>query len=160
MQESVSCAGAGIGDFHRTRHQRGRRAMRHKEADDLAGLFIEFLETGTVPEGLFTPDVFCDFTMPTWRLQAEGIDGVLALRKAGHPGPGNVPRWRTDPTMDGFVLEFEERWEQDGTEWYSREMTRADVRDGRIAAFSVYCTGDWDPEHLAKHAASVHLLRP
>jgi len=96
--------------------------MTQDAARRLASLFIEFLETGTVPEGLFTQDVFCDFTMPKWRLQAEGVDGVVALRKAGHPGPGKLPRWRCDATATGFVLEFEERWEQDGEEWYSREM--------------------------------------
>jgi hypothetical protein len=134
--------------------------MTRNEAEGLATSFIEFLETGTVPEGLFASNVFCDFTMPKWRLQAAGIDGVVALRKAGHPGPGRVPRWRTDATANGFVLEFEERWEQDGTDWYSREMARADVQDGRITALSVYCTGDWDPDHRARHAASVQLLRP
>lgn len=103
--------------------------MTRNEAEGLATSFIEFLETGTVPEGLFASNVFCDFTMPKWRLQAAGIDGVVALRKAGHPGPGRVPRWRTDATANGFVLEFEERWEQDGTDWYSREMARG--RPGR-----------------------------
>jgi hypothetical protein len=134
--------------------------MTQNEAENLATSFIEFLETGTAPEGLFASTVFCDFTMPKWRLQAEGIDGVVALRKAGHPGPGSVPRWRTDATANGFVVEFEERWKQDGTDWYSREMARADVQDGRITALSVYCTGDWDPDHRAHHAASVQLLRP
>jgi hypothetical protein len=41
-------------------------------ADDaraLAGRFVAFLETGTPDDGLFTADVFCDFTMPHWRLQ-------------------------------------------------------------------------------------------
>ncbi|HEU5115175.1 MAG TPA: hypothetical protein VFT74_00720 [Isosphaeraceae bacterium] len=134
--------------------------MSQDDADRLVPLFIEFLETGNVPDGLFAPDVFCDFTMPKWRLQAEGVEGVVALRKAGHPGPGRVPRWRSDPTPTGFVLEFEERWEQDGKDWYSREMTRADVTEGRITAFSVYCTGDWDAQHRAHHAASVPLIRP
>jgi hypothetical protein len=134
--------------------------VRQQEADALAQRFVEFLETGTVPAGLFTTDVFCDFTMPKWRLQAQGIDGVLALRKAGHPGPGTVPRWRCDATENGFVLEFEERWAQDGKDWYSREMVRADAPGGAIASFSVYCTGDWDAEHRQKHAASVKLLRP
>ena len=134
--------------------------MTQHEADGLGRLFIEFLETGTVPDALFSTDVFCDFTMPKWRLQARGIDGVLALRTAGHPGPGTVPRWRCDPTPTGFVLEFEERWDQDGKEWYSREMARADAPNGRISALSVYCTGDWDAELRAKHAASVNLIHP
>jgi hypothetical protein len=134
--------------------------MTQDEAEVLAGRFIEFLETGDVPEGLFTDDIFCDFTMPKWRLQSEGIAGVVALRKAGHPGPGTIPRWRCDATAHGFVLEFEERWEWDGKDWYSRELARADAPTGAISALSVYCTGDWDAEHRAKHAASVTLIRP
>jgi hypothetical protein len=134
--------------------------MTHAEALKLAERFIVFLETGNVPDGLFTADVFCDFTLPKWRLQAQGIDAVVALRKAGHPGPGKVPRWRCDATETGFVVEFEERWEQDGKEWYSREMARADAPNGSVSALSVYCTGDWDTEQRAKHAAGVKLIRP
>jgi len=134
--------------------------MTEQEATTLAGRFIVFLETGTVPDGLFAPNVFCDFTLPKWRLQSEGIDGLVGLRKAGHPGPGRVPRWRCDATATGFVLEFEERWEQDGKDWYSREVARADAPDGLISALSVYCTGDWDADHRAKHSASVRLIRP
>jgi hypothetical protein len=37
-----------------------------------------------------------------------------------------------------------ERWTDDDGEWYCREMARADVVDGRVAALSVYCTGEWD----------------
>ena len=59
--------------------------MTREEATILAGRFIVFLETGTVPDGLFAPNVFCDFTMPKWRLQSEGIDGLVALRKGWTP---------------------------------------------------------------------------
>ena len=106
-------------------------------ARDLAGQFITFMETGTPPEGLFTPDVFCDFTLPQWRLQARGIEDVTALRKAGHPGPSRVPRSRFDPTTTGFVLEFEERWDQDGESWYSREMIKVErTRDSVLPEFA------------------------
>jgi hypothetical protein len=126
----------------------------------LALKFIAFLETGEVPPRLFAADVICDFTLPKWRLQAQGIDGVVRLRKQGHPGPGKVPRWRVDATPTGFVIEFEERWEQDGKDWYSREMARADVVDGSVSVLSVYCTGDWDAEHRARHEREVTLIRP
>src|SRR6185312_11276395 len=128
-------------------------------AQALADKFISFLETGEAPEGLFTPDVFCDFTMPKWRLQAQGVRDVVALRLAGHPGPGRVPRSRFDATATGFVLEVEEQWEQDGESWYCRELFRADVSGGAIARLSVYCTGDWDRALVARHAATVHLIR-
>ena len=127
---------------------------------ELAEGFVSFVESGNVPEGLFAPDVFCDFTMPTWRLQASGIEGVVALRKAGHPGPGTVPRWRFDPTPTGFVLEIEEDWTDDAGRWTCREMFRADADDEGITELSVYCTGDWDEARRAEHAAQVTLLRP
>src|SRR5712692_6077629 len=101
-----------------------------ERARALAAGVVTFLETGDPPEGLFHPDVFCDFTPPQWRAQAQGIEDVVRLRKQGHPSPGRVARRRFDPTPNGFVLEFEERWEQDGQEWYCREMARAEVVGG------------------------------
>jgi hypothetical protein len=128
-------------------------------ARDLADKFISFLETGDTPDGLYAPDVFCDFMMPLWRLQAEGIEDVVALRLAGHPTPGRVPRSRLDVTTTGFVLEVEEQWEQDGDSWSCRELFRADVSDDVISQLSVYCTGDWNGKLVARHAEAVHLIR-
>ena len=134
---------------------------RHEErAHALAEKTIAFLETGEVPDGLLAPDVFCDFTMPTWRLQSSGQDDLVALRLAGHPGPGTVPRWRFDPTPTGFVLEVEEDWDWQGEHWTCRELLRADIGDDGITQLSVYCTGDWDAARRAEHAAAVTLIRP
>jgi hypothetical protein len=127
---------------------------------ELAAGFIAFLETGVPADGLFTPDVFCDFTMPQWRLQFRGVDAVVAGRSASHPSPGRVPRSRFDATATGFVLEVEEEWDQGGESWYCRELFRADVADGAIAQFSVYCTGDWDQARVQRHREAVRLLRP
>jgi hypothetical protein len=129
-------------------------------ARELAAKLIEFLETGTPPEGLFTADAFCDFTMPQWRLQFQGIEAIAAGRKQSHPSEGRVPRSRFDSTTTGFVLELEEEWDQDGESWYCREMFRADVADGAVVQLSVYCTGDWDRELVARHRETVDLLRP
>jgi hypothetical protein len=120
---------------------------------------ITFLETGTAPEGLFLPDAFLDLTMPTWRIQAAGAEDLIGVRKQGHPGPGRVTRWRVDPIPDGFVLEFEERWDHEGQEWYAREMLRAEVAEGQVTWLTVYCTGDWDQARQAEHAAAVTLIR-
>ena len=127
---------------------------------ELAAKVISFLETGTPPQGVFTRDAFVDFTMPQWRLQGQGINDIVRLRTAGHPGPSRVPRSRFDATSTGFVLEVEEEWDQDGEPWYCRELLRADVADGAISQMSVYCTGDWDRAQVARHRATVHLLRP
>jgi hypothetical protein len=134
--------------------------MTAEEAEVLARKLIRFLETGVCPDDLLTEDVFCDFTPPLWRLQAEGRDAVVGLRLQGHPSAGRVPRWRCDPTPSGFVLEFEETSTQDGQGWYCREMLRADVRGARIAALSVDCTGDWNATRVRQHHETVSLLRP
>ena len=127
---------------------------------ELAAMYVKFLETGVASEGLFTADVFCDFTMPQWRLQFQGVDDVVRGRRAGHPSPGRVPRSRFDATTTGFVLEVEEEWDQDGESWYCRELFRADVAEGAISQISVYCTGDWDQALVARHREAVTLLRP
>jgi hypothetical protein len=126
----------------------------------IADRFIAFLETGNPPDGLFDPGLYLDFTMPTWRLQALGVDDAVALRRAGHPRPGRVPRSRLDPTPTGFVLEVEEAWAADGDTWYCRELFRADVGPAGITALSVYCTGDWSSARVAEHARGVELIRP
>ena len=44
---------------------------------------VQWLETTEVPDGLFADDLFTDFTMPIWRLQAGDRAGGLALRAHG-----------------------------------------------------------------------------
>jgi hypothetical protein len=134
--------------------------MDSEQAHRLGARLVHFLETGTVPEGLFRPDVFCDLSLPQWRLQARGIEETVRVRKEGHPSPGRVPRWRSDPTPDGFVVELEEQWESADGPWYCREMIRAEVREGEVSEMSVYCTGDWDEARQEEHARVVTLLRP
>ena len=127
---------------------------------ELAAKLVTFLETNDAPEGLFTDDLFTDFTMPLWRLQAEGRDAGVELRRNGHPGGGRVPRTRFDDTGSGFLLVVEEEWEHEGQRWYCRELMRCDVTDGAVSQISVYCTGDWDEATVAQHAATVALTRP
>jgi len=126
----------------------------------LAGQLVEFLETGYDAPGLFAEDVFLDYSSPLWREQTGSRAGALAVRSAGHPGTGRVPRSRVDVTTTGFVMELEEVWDEHGESWYAREMIRADVRDGSIVDLAVYCTGDWSSSRVAQHRAEVTLLRP
>ncbi len=125
----------------------------------LAARLIDFLETGEAAPGLFAPDLFTDFTMPLWRLQAGTAEGAVALRLAGHPVSGRVPTSRLDVTETGFVLEVEEVWQDAEDHWYCRELLRADVTDGSISQLSVYCTGDWSSARVAEHRAAVELVR-
>jgi hypothetical protein len=120
---------------------------------------IRFMETGVVAEGLFAPDAFCDVSLPRWRVQGRTAEEVVAIRKEGHPFPGQVRVERVEQTGHGVTIEFEERWLDGGQRWYSREMLRADVSDEGITELSVYCTGDWDEARQEEHGAAVQLFR-
>ena len=121
---------------------------------------IEFLETGAAPGGLFAPDLFLDVSLPQWRVQTATAEEAIAVRGSGHPFPGVVRVERIDQTAMGFIIEFEEHWENEGQSWYCREMIRADVVGDTIAEMSVYCTGDWDEAKQLEHASAVKLIRP
>lgn len=126
----------------------------------LSQRFVRYLETGQAPEGVFAPDVFLDFTLPTWRLQARGLSDVHAVRMRGHPAQGTVPRYEVLPTPAGFAMQAEERWHDADGDWYCREAFFADIQGERITRLVVYCTGDWDAARQAAHRAQVRLLQP
>ena len=129
--------------------------------DDVAARFVHWLETGDGADKVFAPDMFGDVTVPHWRLQADNVADLLAVRTNGHPWPGQVRVERLDPTPRGWVMQIEERWTDDtGAPWYCREMFRADVTDGLITDFAIYCCGDWDEATVRRHAREVTLTRP
>jgi hypothetical protein len=135
------------------------RQVRQDASVAVANL-IRFLETGSVPSGLFAPAVFADLSLPHWRIQAANAEQILAIRADGHPGPGQVRVERVEQTGHGFTIEFEERWDSEGQRWYSREMIRADVVGDSIVELSIFCTGDWDEARQREHAEAVQLIRP
>ena len=49
-----------------------------------------------------------------------------------------------DPTGRGFLVQFEERWDAEGQQWYCRELVHCVIESGRISELTAYCTGDWD----------------
>ena len=124
--------------------------------------FVTFLETGGEigPDGLFAPDLFADLTFPRWRVQVEGDEALVEARRRMHPQPGTVRLEKVVATTEGWALMLEERWEDGGQQWYCREAFLAGLDEqGRIADFSLYCTGDWDEARVAEHARAVTLLR-
>jgi hypothetical protein len=126
-----------------------------------AARLVAWLEQGGDPGDLFAPDVFADVSLPHWRLQTDNAADLIAIRTGSHPQPGRITVERLEPTPRGWVMQIEERWlDAEGSAWYCREMFRADITDGTITDFAVYCTGDWDEATQQRHAAEVRLLRP
>ena len=109
---------------------------------------------------VLTDDVFLDGHPPLWRFQLQGRDAFDAWIKGYLPDGMEIRVVRTIPTVSGFVTEFVGRGEHDGEEITDRKILLAEVRGGQIAELTVYCSGDWDAELRARHAAETELIRP
>jgi hypothetical protein len=108
----------------------------------------------------FTPDVFCDLNMPEWRFQLQGRDAFAAQLARINRGPSRMEVLRTVPTASGFVTEHVEHEDVDGEDHSARRLLLCEVVRGRIAEVTVYCTGEWDDELRARHAAEAPMIRP
>jgi ketosteroid isomerase-like protein len=130
-------------------------------AERLSEALAEVFRSAEVGDVL-TDDVFLDGNPPLWRFQLQGIEAFAAWYKSYAPnGMDEVTVVRTVPTASGFVTELTERNREDtGKEITGREIVLCTVRDGRISELTVYCSGDWDEELRARHAAEAPMLRP
>jgi hypothetical protein len=104
-------------------------------------------------------DVFLDGHPPLWRFQLQGRDAFDAWIKSFMPDGADTTVVRTIPTVSGFVTEFVGRHGEDGDEITDRKILLAEVRGGRVAELTIYCSGDWDAELRARHAAETQLIR-
>ena len=105
-------------------------------------------------------DVFLDGHPPLWRFQLQGRDAFDAWIKGFMPDGADTTVVRTIPTVTGFVTEFTGHHQDNGEEITDRKILLAEVRAGRITELTIYCSGDWNAELRARHAAETQLIRP
>jgi hypothetical protein len=130
-------------------------------AEQLSARFHDIFRTFEPDEDLFTPDVLFDLNMPVWRFQLQGAGGMAAqLRKSSGDGVVWVEVSRVVPTATGFVAEHEEHQELEGRHLSARRLVLCELRDGRIAKVTSYCSGEWDDELRARHAVEAPMIRP
>ena len=128
-------------------------------AQELSERLADVFRTADVGDVL-AEDVFLDGHPPLWRFQLEGRDSFAAWLRGYSPDGAEIAVVRTIPTVTGFVTEFTGRHEEHGEELTDRKILLCEVRGGRIAELTVYCSGDWDAELRARHAVEARILRP
>ena len=136
------------------------KTIEQATAERLSGRFHDAFTTFEAGEDAFTPDVFCDLNMPEWRFQLQGRDAFAAQLARISEGPSRMEILRTLPTTSGFVTEHVEHQEVGGEDHSARRLVLCEVVRGRIAEVTVYCTGEWDDELRARHAAEAPMIRP
>jgi ketosteroid isomerase-like protein len=128
-------------------------------AQGLSERLADVFRTADVGDVL-TEDVFFDGHPPLWRFQLQGRDNFAAWLKGYSPDGAETTVVRTIPTVTGFVTELVGRHEEHGEEMTDRKIVLCEVRGSRIAELTVYCSGDWNAELRARHAAEAPVLRP
>ncbi len=128
-------------------------------AQELSERLADVFRTADVGDAL-TDDVFLDGHPPLWRFQLQGRDAFAAWLQRSSPDGAEIRVVRTIPTVTGFVTEFVGRHDEHGEELTDRKVLLCEVRGRRIAELSVYCSGDWNAELRARHAAEAPILRP
>ena len=136
------------------------QAIDRATAERLSKRFHDTFRTFDAGEDAFAPDVFCDLNTPEWRFQLQGREAFGAQLARINEGPGQVEVLRTVPTSSGFVTEHVEHQDVDGEDHSARRLILCEVVRGRIAEVTVYCTGEWNDELRARHAAEAPMIRP
>jgi ketosteroid isomerase-like protein len=128
-------------------------------AQELSERLADVFRSAVVGD-VFTDDLFFDGHPPWWRFQLQGRDTFATWLKDYAPDGVDTKVVRTVPTANGFVAEFVGRHVEDGEELTDRKILLCEVRHGRIADLTVYCSGDWGADLRARHAAEAPLPRP
>lgn len=115
--------------------------------ENLAERLRVFLETNTVPPGLFTEDVLLDLNVPLGRFQLQGARSVAAQLKQDAPHQRVLEEYQVTPTPGGFVAQWAWRTNPGPgyDSHYSRGVFVATVRGGLISRITAHCSGDWTP---------------
>lgn len=128
-------------------------------AQELSERLADVFRTADASDVL-ADDVFLDGHPPFWRFQLQGRDAFDAWIKSFMPDGADTTVVRTVPTVTGFVTEFVGHHQEDGEDMTDRKILLAEVRGGRIAELTIYCSGDWNAELRARHSAETPLIRP
>jgi ketosteroid isomerase-like protein len=140
-------------------HRLEAAALDDATAQDLSERLADVFRTADVGD-LFADDVFLDGHPPLWRFQLQGRDALAAWLRGYSPDGAETTVVRTIPTVNGFVAEFVGRHDEHGEEMTDRKILLCEMRDGRIVDLTIYCSGDWDADLRARHAAEAPILRP
>lgn len=117
--------------------------------------FMRFMETGEDPDGIVARDVFADLNVPSWRYQLKGDDVREMIRNECAGSTYRAERVLETPS--GFVTEAVQEM-ADGVLF--RQTILAEVRDGKVAEFTMYCTGAWDAGTIERQAREAPMIRP
>ena len=127
---------------------------------ELSRRFAHVFENPDSARAVLAADAFLDLNMPVWRMQLQGAGAFAAQLKEINEGDVRIDVLRTVPTSAGFVTEHEEHQNVSGQDLTARRLWICEVTNGLIVEAVGYCSGEWNEELRARHAAEAPMIRP
>jgi hypothetical protein len=108
--------------------------------------FVVGVETGQLPEDLFSDDAGLDATVPNWRFQVRGGEAVRAELGRWYADPGHFLDLQRTAIPDGELVEFTLAWTEDGVPHRVHQAHILRVAGDRVAMDTAFCGGRWNAD--------------
>lgn len=118
--------------------------------------FLAAVESGALPDDLYTPDATLDATVPGWRFRTEGAAAIVEEYGRWFTGPCQLHVVERHALPDGEVVRYLQRYGEAAGGIRTHHVHLLTVEDDRIARDVVFCGGRWDPEVVAKMGSAAH----
>jgi len=120
-------------------------------------LFLHAIENAAIPAcEAWSADATLDATVPNWRLHRSGPDAIRAEYARWFADQGHLHDLCRHPMDDrrGEVVEYTLSWRENGVPHAAHHVHLLTLRDGLIAADTVFCGGRWPASLLAEMEAA------
>jgi hypothetical protein len=112
------------------------------------------IETGAIPEGVFSDNAILDATVPNWRFTTRGAAAVRAELARWYGDPGTFEDLHRTRLDDGELVEFTLNWEENGVPHRCHQAHILRLRDTQVASDTAFCGGRWPAPLIAEMTAA------
>jgi len=119
--------------------------------------FLAAIENAAIPAcRAWHADATLDATVPNWRMHLAGADAIRAEYSRWFADQGHLHDLTRHPMDDGTgeVVEYTLSWRENGVPHAAHHVHLLTLRDGLIAADTVFCGGRWPASLLAEMEAA------
>jgi hypothetical protein len=103
----------------------------------------------------WSDDCVIDATVPNWRFQLTGSREIRQVLSRWFADRASFAELRRQALPDGELVEFLLTWTEHGIPHAAHQVHIITVRDGRIAAQTIFCGGRWPADLLAEMAEAA-----
>ena len=117
--------------------------------------FLSQLSSGTgIRADVWTDDATLDATVPHWRFERAGAEGVATELSGWYGAPTTIEAAVRRPIPGGEAVELELSWAEDGVPHAAHQLHLFTVDGDRISRDTVFCGGRWPAALLAEMEAA------